>query len=114
MLSFTVNRDDVNLTTDLVVHAQLGGTATLNYDYTATGFESIAGSVLQIRIPANSNSQQIVCTPVAGLVQPALTISIAIVADPLGLIIDSAHPSAIGTLTFVSDGGGGYGYGDTV
>lgn len=111
MLSFTVFRDDVNLDADLVVSALLGGTATLNYDYTATGYETIANGMMSIRIPANVNTKKIICTPVPGLVQPDLTVTIAIAANPLALTIAPANPSAVGVLTFIGSGGGGYGYG---
>jgi hypothetical protein len=101
VISFTVNRDNVNLDADLLVQARLGGTATLNYDYTGTGYETANGNVLSIRIPPNQNSKRVVLKPVAGLVQPDLTVSLTILPDPLHLTIDGVNPTAIGTLTFL-------------
>jgi hypothetical protein len=109
-ISFTLTRNDTNIEAQLSAQVQLGGTAIVNYDYTATGFDQIVGTIGTVLFPANQNQAQVVLTAIPGLTQPSKTVRVEVLGNPPLVQIDPTHPFAVGTLAFTG-GGGGYGYG---
>jgi hypothetical protein len=106
-ISFTLTRNSTNLEAPLSAQLDLGGTAVVNYDYTATGFSQITGTIGTVLFPANQNQVQVVFTAIAGLTQPSKTVRLEVLGNPALVQIDPAHPFAVGTLVFTGDSDGG-------
>ena len=87
-----------NATSNITVNFTVGGTATLNTDYTQTGATSFTTTTGSIVIPIGSNSASVTVTPTGdGGLEPDETVILALTS---GTGYDAGNPNqATGTIT---------------